>query len=136
MEIKQLKVEEYVYEKIKKNDSIVNIPQEPIFYQECNHRVIVGLFPQFATWGDNSVWEIQIVEVTDSNIRRTFIRTNKEDLSNRISRFNDKNKTEEERLKDDVVQYLQTNLTEDRVNKRTFVAKYNSILMKITELFN
>jgi hypothetical protein len=80
-------IEKYVYEKVKKCDVVVNIPQEPIYFQEFNHRVIIGLFPQFATWDDNSVWKIQIVEITDKTIERTMIETSPKELSDLVSRF-------------------------------------------------
>lgn len=128
----QVSVEEYVYEKIKKYDVIVNIPQEPIYYQKWNHRTIIGLFPQFATWSDNSVWEIQIIQITDKTIERTMVRTSPKDLSDLISRFVIKNKTSEDNLKDEVVRYLRDYFTDDRVSKEVFVSKYNEYQLKVS----
>ena len=129
-----VQVEEYVYEKIKKSDVVVNIPQEPIYFQEYNHRVIIGLFPQFATWDDNSVWEIQVVEITDKTIQKTMVRTNVKELSDTISRFNIKNKSTEDYLRDKVVRYLKDFFTEDRVSKDVFISKYNEFLRKFSDV--
>ncbi len=127
-------IEEYVYEKVKKSDVVVNIPQEPIYFQEYNHRTIVGLFPQFATWSDNSVWEIQIVKITDKTIERTMVRTSPKELSDLVSRFEIKNKTSEDYLQDKVVRYLKDFFTDDRVSKEIFVAKYNEYLRKVSDV--
>lgn len=127
-------VEEYVYEKVKKSDVVINIPQEPIYFQEYNHRTIIGLFPQFATWDDNSVWEIQIVKITDKTIEKTMVRTNTKDLSDTISRFDIKGKSQEDYLKDKVVRYLKDFFNDDRVSKDVFNAKYNEFLRKISDV--
>ena len=127
-------IEEYVYEKVKKSDVVVNIPQAPIYFQEYNHRTIVGLFPQFATWSDNSVWEIQIVKITDKTIERTMVRTSPKELSDLVSRFAIKNKTSEDYLQDKVVRYLKDFFTDDRVSKEIFVAKYNEYLRKVSDV--
>lgn len=129
-----VQVEEYVYEKVKKSDVVINIPQEPIYFQEHNHRIIIGLFPQFATWGDNSVWEIQIVKVTDKAIEKATVRTNAKVLSDTISRFDIKNKSQEDYLKDKVVRYLKDFFTDDRVSKEVFSAKYNDFLRKVSDV--
>lgn len=124
----QILIEEYRYEKVKKTDVAINIPQEPIYFQEHNHRVIIGLFPQFATWGDKSVWEIKIIQLSDKKITSTFIRTSEIELSDMVSQFDFKNKSEEDYLKDKAVRYLKDFFTQDRVYKSIFVNKYESIL--------
>ena len=125
-------IEEYVYEKVKKSDVLINIPQEPIYFQEYNNRTVVGLFPQFRTWDDNSVWEIQIVKVTDRNIERTIIRTSPKELSDLVSRFDIKNKSQEDYLKDEVIRYLKDFFKEDRFSKEIFIGKYNEYLRKVS----
>lgn len=45
-----------------------------------------------------------------------------------VSQFDFKNKSEEDYLKDKIVRYLKDFFTQDRVNKSTFVNKYESIL--------
>lgn len=127
-------IEEYVYEKVKKSDVVINIPQEPIYFQEYNHRTIVGLFPQFATWSDNSVWEIQIIKITDKIIERTMVRTSPKELSDLVSRFEIKNKTSEDYLQDKVVRYLKDFFTDNRVSQEVFVAKYNEYLRKVSDV--
>ena len=127
-------VEEYVYEKVKKSDVEICIPQEPIYFQEYNHRTIIGLFPQLKTWDDNSVWEIQVVKITDKTIEKTMVRTNPKELSDTISRFDIKNKSQEDYLRDTVVRYLKDFFTEGRVSKEVFNAKYNDFLRKISDV--
>lgn len=135
-ETEHILIEEYVYQKVKKSGVVINIPQEPIYFQEYNHRVIIGLFPQFAHWSDNSVWEIQIIRISDDKIIRTFIRTSPKELSDMVSRFDVKNKSEEDFIKDKVVTYLKDWFNLDRVSKETFVNKYLGFKDKIEKEFN
>ena len=125
-------VEEYAYEKVKKSDVVINIPQEPLYFQEYNHRVVIGLFPQRATWSDNSVFEIQVIKITDKTIERTFIRTSSQELSDVISRFDIKNKTQEESLQDKVVRYLKYPFADDRVSREVFLSKYERYLEEVS----
>lgn len=129
-------IEEYVYERVKKNDVTINIPIEPIFFQEYNHRVMIGIFPQFATMFDNSVWELQIIKISDANIERTHIRTNVQELSNIVSRFDIKQKSNEDKLKDKVVRYLKDYYLDDKISKERFVSKYEEYLKKCSEIIN
>lgn len=125
-------VDVYGYEKVKKSDVVINIPQEPVYFQEYNHRTIIGLFPQFATWNDNSVWEIQIVKITDNTIEKAMVRTNAKELSDIIIRSDIKPKSQEDYLREKVVRYLKDFFTDDRVSKEVFNAKYNEFLRKIS----
>lgn len=129
-----VQVEEYVYEKVKKSDVTVKIPQEPIYYQEDNYRTVIGLFPQFATWLDYSVWEIQVVKITDKNIERTNIRTSTKELSEIISEFGFKNKSNEDHLKDEIVGCLKDFYSVDRVSKEVFENKYNIYIKNLSEI--
>ena len=129
-----VKVEQYVYEKVKKSDVEIQIPNEPIYFQAYNHRVVTGVFPQFAEWDNNKVWELQIVQITEKEITRAFVRTSPKELSDIISRFEIKNKTKEDYLMDEVVRYLRDFFTDDRISKQTFVAKYNDKLSKLSEI--
>lgn len=136
LSVTSINVEEYVYERVKKSDVVINIPQEPIYFQEYNRRVIIGLFPEFATWGDNSVWQIQIVKITGENIERTYIRTNSKELSDIISRFEYKNKSSEDHLKDKVVRYLKDYFARDMVNKEVFTSHFKSYMNGVAEIAN
>lgn len=127
----KVQVEEYFYEKRKRSDVIINIPKEPIFFQEYNHEVIIGVFPQFATWSDNSVWELQVVKVTNEKLERTFIRNSPKELSDIISRFCIKNKSQEEYLRDDIIKHLKDSFNVDRVSKDVFVNKYKEFIRNI-----
>ena len=70
MEAKKLKIQQYVYEKILKDDVEISIPQEPVYLREENSRCLTGIFPQRQDWdgGDGDVWELQIIEITETRI--------------------------------------------------------------------
>lgn len=129
-------IEEYVYQKVKKMDVPIVIPHLPIFFQEYNHRTIIGIFPQFATWSDNSICELQIVKISEKSIQKTSIRTSSKELSDIVQRFDHTNKSAEELLKDKVVRYLKDFYLDDRVSKPIFVAKYEKYLKDISEIIN
>jgi hypothetical protein len=129
-----VKVEQYVYEKVKKSDVEIQIPNEPIFFQAHNYRVVTGVFPQFAKWDNGRVWELQIVQVKEDEIVQAFVRTSPKELSDIISRFEIKNKGRQDYLVDEVVRYLRDYFTDDRISKQTFVSKYNERLSKIAEI--
>ena len=130
----KLKVESYVYEKVKKTDVEINIPQEPVYFQEHNHRVVVGLFPKYSTWQEgNPVWKIDVVEVTDKTIQRAVLRISERNLSDIISRFDYKGKSQEDYLIDKAVMYLKDRFTDDRISAETFHNKYVRFLRKISE---
>jgi len=133
-EPQKVEVVQYVYEKVKKSDVIINIPQEPIYFQEYNHRIIIGLFPVFADWkgGDNSLYAINVIKITNSVIQKTSVPIHAESLSRILSTLSVKNKSEEDYLKDKVVIYLKDFFTDDRVSKEVFVAKYNSFLNELS----
>lgn len=125
-------VEEYVYEKVKKSDVVINIPQEPLYFQEYNHRVVIGLFPQRATWSDNSVYEIQVIQITEKTIESTFVRTSPQQLSDIILRFDIKNKNQEDILKDRVVRCLKHPFADDRISREVFLLKYEQYLERVS----
>jgi len=129
-----LLITDYVYERVKKSDIEIKIPKTPIFFQEYNFRTVIGLFPQFATWSDNSVWEIQIIKITEKEINRTFIRTNASNLSDLISRVTLTGKNSEELLREKVVFWLKNRYGDDIVSKETFIKKYEQINEKLSEL--
>lgn len=134
MNTQKIKVEEFVYEKVHKADIEISIPQEPIFFQEYNRRVLIGIFPQRATWGNNEIWELRIIEVTKEKIQNTFIRTNSDELSKIISNFGIKNKSLEDYLQDKVVRYLKDYYGQDSVSKETFINGYQEQLNRLQEI--
>ena len=135
MEPVVLNIEKYVYEKVHKADAKINIPQEPVFFQEYNNRVTTAIIPQFATWDDNRVWEVKVIEVTDKCVSNTIVRTSPKELSDEISRFEMKNRTPEDFLKEKVIRYLMDFFTDDRISKESFTHKYESQTAKVKELF-
>lgn len=133
----QVTVEEYRYEKVKKTDVVVNIPQEPIFFHEWNHRTIVGLFPEFSDFkgGDGSVWKINIVEINEKSIERTSLNISSNELSDLISRYGLKNaKSTEDVLRDKVITYLKDFYTNDRVSRKVFDDKYNYFTRNLNKI--
>jgi hypothetical protein len=131
-----IKVEQYVFEKVKKSDVEIHIPNESIFYQVFNHRVVTGIFPKIADWngGDNRVWRLDIIRVTENGITQASMDTNPRELSNIISRFDSKGKSNEDYLVDDVVRYLRDHFTSDRTTKKGFIAHLNSRLDNMTKI--
>jgi len=129
-----VKVEQYVYVKTKKSDVDIHIPTEPIYFQAHNHRVVTGVFPQFAEWDNNNVWELQIVQITEMEITRAFVRTSPKELSDIIGLFDANGKTREACLVDEVVRYLRDFFTDDRTSKQVFVAKYKERLSQLSKI--
>lgn len=133
-----IKVEHYLFEKVKKGDLPVNIPLEPIYFEEYNRRRIVGLFPQFIE-GETNPYELKIVSITDKEILTTYLRTGIENISNTISMLGNDNKTQEELLRDKVVRYLMNFFEENMVAEGEFKQKYYTLtesILKFTNLKN
>ena len=129
-----LSVEGYVYEKVKKTDININIPQKPIYFQAFNHRVVTGLFPILATWERNQVYALKIVQITSEHIFTTTVYTDAKHLSEIISRFEIKNKSRRDILIDEVVRYLKNFYTDDRITQKTFLDAYNDQLNEISDI--
>ena len=126
-----IEVTEYVYEKVKKEDIKINIPMEPVFYQQHNHRIIIGLFPQYTNWmPEEHIWEIQIVKITNKSIIRTMIRSAAQELSHLLS-INGNKMDDEDALRCEVVDILKNFFTEDRVEEKIFIAKFRAFLENV-----
>lgn len=130
-----IKVEKYVFEKVKKSDVPINIPLEPLYFEEYNRRRVIGLFPQFLPYHERP-YELKIVCITDTAIITTYLRTSSESLPFNICRLEeDKNKTQEEFLQDKVVRYLMDFFGQDVVTENEFKQKYYELtdsLLSIT----
>jgi hypothetical protein len=135
-ETKIIEVGAWVYEKVKKLDIAIHIPQTPIYFQEQNHRAIIGIFPNFAFWSDNSVCGLQIIKITNNIILKSYMSVLKIELSDQLNRIDIKGKSQEEYLQDSVLNYLKDFYTQDRVSKEIFVDRYNQYIQKIAEIAN
>lgn len=131
MEIVKLEVVEYVYEKVKKTGSVINIPTEPIFYQEDNYREVTGLFPNLNPGAPHGCRTIDIVKIQNTGIRIAHLFAHPDKISDIISRFELKGKSVEDLLVDDVVRYLMDDIEYHRVDEQVFVNKYDDISRKI-----
>lgn len=135
--INTVSVEEYVYEKVKKSDVLINIPKEPIYFQEHNHKIVIGLFPQYNIWADvSTIYDIHIVKITNKTVEKATIRPDAIYLSYIISKFDVKGKSQEDYLKDKAVKYLKDHFTEDRISKEVFIANYEDTCKQFSSLIN
>lgn len=134
---KIIKFSGYVMERVKKDDISINIPEESYFFQRFNHKEIIGIFPQFATWegGDGSVWELQIVQVSENNILKTALRTHPERLSHEFSRMHLEGRSKEDILKCVVIDHLKNFFRDDCVSFQTFINKVEQLNNSIQKLF-
>ena len=130
----KIKVEEYGFQKVLKNDIEIEIPDEPMFYQEWNYRTIIGLFPQRATWSDNSVCALEVIKITDIEIRRTHITTASKALSDAIGRFPIQNKDPNDILKEEVIRHLKDFSDEGIITKEEFISAYDKAINKLNKL--
>ena len=138
MEAKKLKIQQYVYEKVLKNDVEIAIPQEPVYLQEEHGHYLTAIFPQKEDWegGSNEVWEITIIEVSDKRILSTYIRTNEDTLSSIVSRFDSKGKSSEEHLQDKVVRFLLDNDMEYMTTKAIFDSGFERRVKEMKDIIN
>lgn len=126
MESHIVKVTRYAYEKVEKKGTVINIPDIPIYYQEDNHRVIYGIFPQQDCLDNNNINELKVIKITPNYIRYVSISTNPDYLSDIISHMGMKGQSDEEYIIGDVVKYLMDYFNDDRISKDYFVRKYTN----------
>lgn len=134
MNFQTINVEEYRYEKVKKSDVKISIPTEPIYYEYFNHRVIVGIFPEFDSreeYKDNIIL-LNIVKIseTDQIVRATLYVSDIESVISTIGMK--KSMTAEEALREDVVTYLKRGASDNVSSREYFVAKF----VRFTERIN
>jgi len=136
MEAKKIKVQQYVYERVLKNNVEISIPQEPVYIQEEHGHYLTAIFPQKEDWdgGSGNVWEIQIVEVSNTRILRTYIRTDEHTLSDIVSRFEYKGKSSEEHLQDKIVRFLLDNDMEYVTTKAVFENGFERRVKELNDL--
>lgn len=127
-------IEQYEFKKVKKLDAEIQIPLEPVFYQEWNYRVHTGLFPEFRTWSDGSLTSISIIRIKDKSITRSSFSVSPSNLSDIISRSDLKGKSDEDSLIDDVVRHLLLFSDEGVVNKKCFLAAYTDAIQRFNTL--
>ncbi len=121
-----VKVTRYAYEKVEKKGTVINIPDIPTYYQEDNHRVIYGIFPQQDCLDNNNINELKVIKITPNHIHYVSIRTNPDYLSDIISHMGMKGQSDEEYIIGDVVKYLMDYFNDDRISKDYFVRKYTN----------
>lgn len=129
-----LKVQKYEFEKVLKDNVEVNIPEEPIFTQAWNHRVITGIFPIKADWenGDGKVWRLYIVRIAEyENIQTALMDVNPKALADLFLMEEVKNKCKEDALKLEVLDYLTRYYNEDRVSENVFKNKFTAMVEHI-----
>ena len=133
----QIQVEEFVYEKVKKTDSIINIPQVPMFFQEYNGDVVYGLFPKFATWANNELYEIVIIRIADlTDLTITVLRTSPTSLSDEIAEFSLANRSRDALIRETVIRYLKDYYGSSQITKDRFMEIYNTLHTAVINLFN
>jgi hypothetical protein len=135
MENNKIKVETYEFKRVKKTDVDVTIPTEPIFYQEYNCRVVIGIFPIYQSWDDTSkIWKLDIVRITNEDILIGHIHTTPTAFSDVLSRLDMKGKSSHASMIDDVVVRLVKYYESDRITETIFKEKYRIFKTKIEEL--
>lgn len=128
----QINVQKYVYEKVLKEDVVVNIPEEAIFFQEHNHRVIIGIFPQRAEWDNNRIYELKVVQVKKDSIEIVSLSVEPKTLSNQLLHMDVKGKSSSDFLKDKALRYLIDFYKDDRVRQSYFEGAYEKIVNEIS----
>src|SRR5574343_481785 len=94
-------VKEYVYKKVEKSDVAINIPHEPIFFQAWNCRDVTGIFPNYSPNFKTNIPELHCLDVieisddiSDNRIIKISIGVHQSNLSDIVSRFDLKGKSE------------------------------------------
>lgn len=135
MENNKIKVETYEFTKVKKTDVEVTIPTEPIFYQEYNCRVVIGVFPIYQSWDDTTkIWKLDIIRITNDDILTGSIHTTPTAFSDVLSRLDMKGKSRQDSMIGDVVVRLEKYYDSDRIPENIFKEKYRVFKTKIEEL--
>ena len=129
-DIIKLNAEMFVYEQVKKSDVVINIPTKPIFFQEWNYRVVVGLFPTFNEYSGHRLWKMDVIKIADKQLERTSFGLNPHELTDILSgKFKGQ---EGHELKVKAVNYLKNFFTDDRITKDSFMKSYGNFLNDIS----
>lgn len=127
-----INVEDYVYVKQKKSDVQINLPLEPIFTQEYNHRVVTGIFPLFAEWDNNNLYRMRVIEINEADdVRIVEFGVSPEEISRILSYSEIKNLNSEDAFKLKICNYLIKWFTEDRISSIIFWSKYEEFHKKV-----
>ncbi|HLO91545.1 MAG TPA: hypothetical protein VK172_10315 [Lentimicrobium sp.] len=105
MKSHELKVSKYEYEKVMKDDVKINIPEEPYYYQDDNYRTVIGLFPKFYD-PQKKFQHIEIIEITNDRILRASFVCTPQYLTDVISVFGVKGRSDSDYLVQRVIEYL------------------------------
>lgn len=114
----------YEYKRVLVENSSIEIPTEPTFYDKFNHRVEVGLFPQITNHGGIEYISINIIEITDDNLFRCRLEVSPLEFSIILSRSNVTNKSKDDILRLEVIEVLR-GASADKSDRNHFEEKYN-----------
>ncbi len=121
----KIKVDQYEYKKVLKQEVEIHIPQEPIYYQEWNHRVLIGILPEFKTFDDKSIYSLTVISICKEDcIMNIEISTNPNTLSDMITKLDMKGKSYTDMLADRVIRYLLYTHTQSRISSEVFVKAF------------
>lgn len=132
MDTQILRITRFEYQKVEKKGAVINIPLVPIYYQEDNHRVLYGIFPQI---DNNTVCELRVIKISENYMYNVKIHTHPDNLSDIISHIGMKGQSTEEHITGDVLKYLMDYFNDDRISKELFEIEYTNhvnMLNKIT----
>lgn len=137
MKTQKIKISDYEWEKVLKDDIEIPIPTKPYFYREDNITVI-GLFPQkitedFASRKKGEVYQLSIVKVNLREIIRTNITVTANELSDIMQYGNQKRLCHLDYLRHDVVYYLRHHFGD---GETTYDAFKNAVLGQINNISN
>lgn len=136
----KIKISTYVYEKVPKHDVEVNIPTEPIYYQNHNHKTIVALIPKFADWDDNRVYGLKILSInanfTSFKIINSELDVSPQTISNILATVDHKPKSDKDYLNYEVVDYLIKHYGVDTITEEDFIRRYNTIIECLDHFIN
>jgi hypothetical protein len=122
MVMKEIKIKKYVYEKVLKDDILVSIPEETIYYEILHSFVAV-----IPTKDHNeNLHGLKVVEITNSSITKCFI--NLSSISDILYEASLKNSDYETVLKKEVINQLSLYYNNDRISADIFNSKLNSFL--------
>ena len=131
-----IKISDYEWEKVLKNDVDMPIPTEPYFYQEDNGMTVFGLFPtkfteDFASRKKGEIYRLSIVKIDLRSIIKTSINVNSNELSDIMLYGDRKGLSMDDRLRYEVVYYLRHYFGEGETThdffRRALIGQINGI---------
>jgi len=131
--MKTIEVKQYVLERVLKTNVEFHIPEKPIYFQEWNQRIVIGIFPQKAVWDNNKVFELRIVQFSDGIILTTKLNISEACISGILAWKKEKNKSVVDILNEKVVFYLLNPTQDDQMSAEAFTKVLNSQICKLTD---